>query len=157
MTTVKKTASKRRQKIPKKTPQRPKKKVAKKREPKVKKERVARTRNANSLTESEFFGKIRNALRNIARFWKPAAIAKQRAKRNYIGPNKRQKVEFVCNRCKKGFPITQIQAHHVVECGTLKCYDDLPGFVERMFTEDIDSYEVLCLNCHKSHHSKKII
>lgn len=151
---VKKTASKRRQKIPKKSLRIPKKKVAKKREPKVKKERVPRTRNANTLTESEFFGKIRNALRNIARFWKPAAMAKQKTKRVYIGPNKRQKVEYVCNRCKKGFPITQVQAHHTIECGSLKTYADLPGFVERMFTENVNEYEILCKNCHLVHHKK---
>lgn len=151
---VKKTASKRRQKIPKKTPQRPKKKAANKRLKKVPVHKVPRTRNANTLTEAEFWSKIRNALRNISRFWKPGAIAKAKAKRPYTGKNPRQKVEYVCNRCQKGFPTTAVQIHHSVECGSLRCYDDLPGFVERMFSENVHEYEILCTTCHSLHHKK---
>lgn len=42
-----------------------------------------------------------------------------------------------------------IQVHHLVECGTLKSYSDLPGFVERLFCEAKD-LQVICKPCHKN-------
>jgi len=118
----------------------------------VKTPRVPRTRNANTWTEAEFWSKIRNSLRNISRFYKPGMLAKAKAKRVYKGPNKKQRVEYVCNSCKQGFPTNAVQIHHKKDCGSLKSYSDLPGFVERMFAEDINAYEILCLKCHKEHH-----
>jgi 5-methylcytosine-specific restriction endonuclease McrA len=118
------------------------KKVAKKRVAKVEK-----TRNAGTMSESAFWGFIRSGLRQKSRWWKPITQCKLEAKRIYKGPNKRQKFEYQCNECKDWFIEKKINVDHIVGAGSLKCANDLPGFVERLFCE-IDNLQVLCETCH---------
>jgi 5-methylcytosine-specific restriction endonuclease McrA len=106
-----------------------------------------KTRNAGTMTESAFWGFIRSSLRQKSRWWKPISQAKQKAKRKYKGPNKRQKFEYLCNVCKQWFPDKEINVDHIIPAGTLRCANDLPGFVERLFCE-IDNLQVLCNVCH---------
>jgi len=113
----------------------------------VKNPRVIRTRNSGTMTESAFWSLIRSALRGKNRWWKPIAQAKRLAKRTYVGDNKRRKVAYQCNHCKQLFPEKEIAVDHIIPAGTLRCYDDLPGFVRRLFCE-IDNLQVLCNNCH---------
>ena len=114
---------------------------------KVKKPRVARTRNNKTMTEAAFWSWIRSALRQKSRWWKPAAEAKERAKRPYKGKNKRQKWEYKCAECKSYFKATEINVDHIIPAGTLKSFSDLPGFVERLFCE-VEGLQVLCQCCH---------
>jgi hypothetical protein len=104
-------------------------------------------RNAGTMTESAFWGFIRSSLRQKSRWWKPIAEAKAKAKRKYKGPNKRQKFEYQCNVCKEWHPDKEINVDHIIPAGTLRCANDLPGFVERLFCE-IDNLQVLCNVCH---------
>lgn len=113
----------------------------------VKKPRVAKTRNAGTMTESAFWGFIRSALRQKSRWWKPIAQCKAKSKRAYKGPLKRQKFEYQCNDCKGWFPDKLVNVDHIFPAGTLKCADDLPAFVERLFCEE-DNLQVLCSKCH---------
>ena len=106
-----------------------------------------KTRNAGTMTESAFWSFIRSTLRQKSRWWKPISLAKQKAKRKYKGPNKRQKFEYLCNVCKQYFPDKEINVDHIVPAGSLRCANDLPGFVERLFCE-IDNLQVLCNVCH---------
>lgn len=117
----------------------PKKKIVKSKTPK--------TRNAGTMTESAFWSFIRSALRQKSRWWKPISQAKLKAKRKYKGPNKRQKFEYQCNVCKDWYPDKEINVDHIIPAGTLRCANDLPGFVERLFCE-IDNLQVLCNVCH---------
>jgi 5-methylcytosine-specific restriction endonuclease McrA len=41
----------------------------------------------------------------------------------------------------------KINVDHRIPAGTLRCADDLPGFVERLFCE-VDNLQVLCTTCH---------
>ena len=66
----------------------------------------------------------------------------------YEGPNKRQKWEYVCAKCGWTYKATEVQIDHIIPCGTLKSYDDLPGFVERLFCE-VEGFQVLCKPCHQ--------
>lgn len=75
------------------------------------------------------------------------AVAKQRSKRVYKGPNKRQKFEYECNICKQHFPEKDINVDHIIPAGTLSCAQDLPGFVERLFCE-VEGLQTLCETCH---------
>jgi hypothetical protein len=77
-------------------------------------------------------------------YWIPIKQARERARRSYKGKNKRQKWEFQCAHCKKWFPQKSINVDHKVEAGSLKSGKDLEGFVERLFCEDVDGYQVLC-------------
>ena len=112
--------------------------------------RVPRTRNAGTMTDSMFWSMIRSALRQSSRWWKPAALAKLNARRKYIGPNKLQKWEYNCVGCNKWFKEKEIAVDHIVECGELRCPQDLAGFIERLFTED--GFQILCKA--KCHHKK---
>jgi 5-methylcytosine-specific restriction endonuclease McrA len=119
--------------------------MAKKR--KIKKPRVAKPRNAGTMTESAFWSFIRSALRQKSRWWKPITQCKMKARRPYKGPNKRQKFEYQCKECQQWFPDKQVNVDHITPAGTLRCANDLPGFVERLFCE-IDGLQVLCSKCH---------
>lgn len=111
--------------------------------------KAEKTRGAGTLTESEFWSRIRSLLRNNSRFWKPISEARKLARRPYTGNNPRQKWEYKCDRCKKYFIETEIHVDHIIEAGSLRCAEDLPGFVERLFCE-VDNLRVLCKPCHKS-------
>jgi 5-methylcytosine-specific restriction endonuclease McrA len=106
-----------------------------------------KTRNNGTLTESAFWSFIRSGLRQKSRWWKPITQCKLNAKRDYKGPNKRQKFEYQCNSCKKWFAEKNINVDHVLPAGSLNCANDLPGFVERLFCE-VDNLQVLCSGCH---------
>lgn len=111
------------------------------------KTKVIRTRNAGTMTESAFWSFIRSALRQKSRWWKPITQCKQKARRPYKGPNKRQKFEYQCKYCEQWFPEKRVNVDHITPAGTLRSAADLPGFVERLFCE-IDGLQVLCSKCH---------
>lgn len=115
----------------------------------VKKIRVARTRNAGTMTESSFWSMIRSTLRQKSRWWKPIGLCKQMSKRKYTGPKgkTRQLWEYECNQCKQWFAEKNINVDHITPAGSLNCSLDLPGFVERLFCE-VDNLQVLCNKCH---------
>ena len=115
--------------------------------PKKRKKKLERPRNAGTMTESAFWSFIRSALRQKSRWWKPILQCKLAARRAYKGPNKRQKFEYQCNECKNWFPDKKVNVDHITPAGTLKCANDLPGFVERIFCE-MHGLQVLCSNCH---------
>ena len=119
--------------------------IKKKRKPP--KPRVARPRNAGTMTESAFWSFIRSALRQKSRFWKPITQCKMKARRAYKGPSKRQKFEYQCKECKEWFPDKKINVDHIHPAGSLRCANDLPGFVERLFCE-IDNLQCICESCH---------
>lgn len=114
----------------------------------VRKPRVERTRNGGTETQSSHMGKIRSALRNISRWWKPFGVALQRASSvSYVGRSKR--VAYLCSRCQRFYDRKNVEVNHIVPVGSLKRYEDLPGFCERLFVEDPSLLEVVCKRCHK--------
>jgi 5-methylcytosine-specific restriction endonuclease McrA len=74
--------------------------------------------------------------------------AKLRARSVYTGPNKRQKWEYKCEHCRQLFKGTEVQVDHIIPVGTLRCLEDIPGFVQRLTSEDPANYQVLCKPCH---------
>jgi len=113
----------------------------------VKKPRVPRTRNAGTMTEAAFWSMIRSALRQKSRWWKPIAECKKLARRINKSKNKRQKWEYQCKKCSKWYKSDQVNVDHIEQAGSLRSYDDLPGFVETLFCEQ-DNLQVLCKSCH---------
>ena len=115
---------------------------------KPKKQLVPRTRNAETLTEAAYWGKVRSALRNAFRYWKPMEEAKKKARRiNRSGG--RHRYEFQCAECKKWFKDADIQKDHTIPAGSLKNGDDLKGFLERLTPEE--GFQMLCKDkCHKA-------
>lgn len=117
---------------------------------KVKKSIVPRTRNANSLTESEYFGKIRSGLRKAFQYWKPMMIALKNASRPSQNlENKRLKTEYQCNHCKEWFSRKDIQIDHIHDVGSLTCFDDISQFIQRLTIEDPNGFQILCKADHQ--------
>ena len=107
------------------------------------------------MTESAYWGMIRSTLRRGTRYWKPVVKARNEARRKYVGENKRQKWEYKCAKCKKYFKGTEVQVDHITPVGSLKCKEDLPGFIERLTPEE--GFQLLCKECHivKTNKEKK--
>jgi len=118
---------------------------------KVKKKRTPRTRNAGEWTESQYFSAIRAALRTKFRYWKPAQQALNNASRPSQSTNKLLKKEYQCKCCKGWFPRKLVEIDHIIECGSLRTYNDIVPFLKRLTPETISSFQVLCKNkCHKN-------
>jgi 5-methylcytosine-specific restriction endonuclease McrA len=66
----------------------------------------------------------------------------------------RQKYEYQCAACNKWYKGADVQVDHIVPCGSLKSYDDLPRFVKLMFCE-ADNLQVLCKECHQDKTNKE--
>lgn len=117
---------------------------------KVRKTRVVRTRGAGKYTESQYFSRIRTFLRQAFRYWPPMQLALKKASRPSQSKNKRIKTEYQCNHCKKWFKRVLVELDHIEECGSLKTYNDVVPFIQRLTPENVDAFQVLCKNnCHK--------
>lgn len=97
-------------------------------------------------TEAKFWGFIRSALRMAHTRWAPMHIAKKNAKTLYTGKG-RNKFVYECAHCHKKFFDKETEVHHKIGVGKLNCFEDLPGFVKRLFC-GVDGYEVVCKKCH---------
>jgi 5-methylcytosine-specific restriction endonuclease McrA len=80
--------------------------------------------------------------------WKPVNERKKMSRRKYVGDNKRRKWEYQCGHCGGWFSDNEIEVDHIVEAGSLRSFEDLAGFCERLFCE-VDGLECLCKECHK--------
>lgn len=114
---------------------------------KEKKEKVPKTKNAGTMTDSQFFNWLRQKLRRISITWKPINECRKKAKVSYTGNNKRRKVSYICNSCKGEFSSTETSVDHIEPIGSLKSFEDLPQFVEKLFCEE-QFLQVLCKTCH---------
>lgn len=123
---------------------RKKKAVAKK----VRKTRAPRTRNAETMTETEYFSKIRSALRNAFRWWIPMKNALIAASRPSQSTNRRLKTEYKCAICKRWFSRREVEVDHIIECGSLNCFEDIPTFIQRLTIEELTGFQILCKPCH---------
>jgi 5-methylcytosine-specific restriction endonuclease McrA len=107
------------------------------------------SRNGNTMTESQYFSKIRSILRSGFRYWKPMQLALEAASRPSQSLNKRIKKEYQCNHCKKWYKRADVEIDHKIECGSLQKYEDIVPFIQRLTKENISSYDILCKPCHK--------
>ena len=123
--------------------------MTKKKTKTTKKSKVPKTRNAGTLTESQFWGLIRSALRSKFRYWKPMQLALDKTSRPNQSSNKRLKKEYQCAKCQKWFKRADVQIDHIIPCGSLKSYDDIQGFIERLTIEDPKGFQILCKEDHK--------
>lgn len=102
--------------------------------------RVERTRNGGKWSEARYFGFIRSALRSAFTKWGPKFEAKAKAKVAYN--------TYVCAACDGWFGTKEVEVDHIEPAGSLRKYEDLPRFVERMFCE-VDGFQILCKECHQ--------
>ncbi len=120
----------------------------------VSKPRVPRTRNDGTMTEAQFWGWIRSSLRRMSQRWKPIYGILKDSKRAVTAADRAKwgnRIKFVhqCSRCKGWFPKKLVEVDHKIDCGSLKNYNDLPGFVERLLCER-EGLQLLCHDCHQN-------
>lgn len=113
----------------------------------MKKPRVIKTRNWGKMTESWFRGMIRSTLRQKSRWRKPLQDYKKSKQIKYVWSNKRRRWSYICEDCWGEFDSKEVEVNHIIPAWSLKCADDLPWFVERLFAEEW--YTLLCKPCHK--------
>ena len=104
--------------------------------------------NYPKWSTAKFWSFIRSGLRAKWSRWPPKYEALAAAKRGYKGPNKLQKYEYKCSQCKKYHKQKDVEVDHIVPCGTLKCVEDLPEFVSKMFV-GTEKLRVVCKPCHR--------
>lgn len=98
-------------------------------------------------SQAKFFGFLRSGIRAKAMRWPPIYECLNKAKRNYVGENKRQKFEYLCNVCKQYHAKKVITVDHIIPAGSLQSFEDLPGFVERLFC-GVEGLQTICDTCH---------
>ncbi|UFK09623.1 HNH endonuclease [Xanthomonas phage DES1] len=99
-------------------------------------------------SEARFWSFVRSALRAAWSRYPVKYKVLAKAKRAYKGPNKNQKYEFQCAQCGGWFKAKEVSVDHIIPAGTLKCYADLPSFVEKLFVSE-EELQVLCTADHQ--------
>lgn len=112
-------------------------------------DRVPRTRAGNTWTEASFWSWIRSGLRQMSCRWPPLADIMRTNRRPYSGPDKRTKFEHQCQLCGGWFPAKLIEVDHIEPCGTLKSWDDMATFAQRLFCE-AEGLRKTCVECNQS-------
>lgn len=110
---------------------------------------LSKPRNGGTMTESQYFSKLRTTLRRAFRWWTPMRLALDAAKRSSLSSNKRLKFEYICCACKHWFPRKEVEIDHLVPCGALNTLEDIGPFIKRLTPENIDAYQILCKICHQ--------
>lgn len=115
----------------------------------------AAKKKAPPFDEKRFFTWLRSALRSASRRYPPIYEALAAAKRPYTGNNPRQKVCYECAACGTLASTKEVAVDHRVDCGSLTCWKDVQGFMERLFCGR-EGLDVLCHDCHdaKTYSSK---
>lgn len=96
-------------------------------------------------TEARFWSFVRSALRRAWTKWPPKYEVLAENKRVVTG--KRHKAEYKCAECKKWFKQSEVSVDHITPAGSLRNWDDVPKFAERLFCGK-DELQVLCTSCH---------
>lgn len=113
-----------------------------KRKKKVLNPRVAREYCDGTMTKSAFFGAIRAFLRRQWMFSSPTR--KQALKKAYIESLE----QYLCAQCNKPFDKKMVEVNHKIPCGSLKDYEDIKPFHDKLFTSNVDELEIVCKTCH---------
>jgi 5-methylcytosine-specific restriction endonuclease McrA len=98
-------------------------------------------------TKARYFSFIRSALR--------AATMRFPAKQKYLNKacrpapaNMRAKYVCDCEICGEVVGKSKAEVDHINPAGSLRSYEDLPGFVERLFC-GFSNFQILCPPCHE--------
>lgn len=118
--------------------------------------KIQRTRDAGTKTESKFFTYLTGKLRQVHGWWKPMQMAVTKAKKGYIinESTGRQNQAYECAHCKELLAKKAIKVDHIQPVTPIEgwvnkeVHTDLNEFVERLFLEHVNGYQVLCSSCH---------
>lgn len=105
--------------------------------------------NVEGWTNSRYWSFIRSGLRRLWTKYPLKYKVLNAAKRRKPHAKGKQKYEYKCAECSGFFAGKNVSVDHVVPAGSLRDYDDLAGFVARLFCT-IEGLQVLCFHCHKN-------
>ena len=123
-------------------------------------------------TRAAFFGQLRSDMRKRWMYSKVrAAVLKEASvSRNTsrCSECQREVLKTVLKYDKDGNPVlytkgkqkgrqkrtSNLDVDHVVDCGSLRCFEDMSGFAERLFC-GAEGLRVLCKDCHHKKTHKK--
>lgn len=105
-------------------------------------------------SKSRYFSFIRSNLRRASIKYPVRGQVLKKYRRPYEGSDKRTKWEYPCKRCGEWFKMKEIEVDHIEPAGSLKEYEDLPGFCKRLFCEE-DNLRILCKACHLVYTNKE--
>lgn len=116
-------------------------------------DRVPKTHAGGLWTRAAFWGFVRSNLRKMSQRWPPLASQALllRRRKSEHPTNKLLKWEYQCTECRGWFARKDTHLDHIEACGSLKSFDDLPGFVRRLLCE-VQGIRVSCTTCHKARH-----
>lgn len=97
---------------------------------------------------SKWWSFLRSKLRSGFTRWPPKYDVLLDARRKYTGKSKAQKWEFQCALCRDWYAQKNVEVDHIVACGPLRTFADLPVFVERLYCGK-EGLQVVCKPCHK--------
>ena len=97
-------------------------------------------------TTAKFWGFIRSGIRAKWVRWPPRYAALAEVKRTVKG--KRHKYEYRCSSCRRWYKSSEVEVDHIIPVGRLAEYNDLAGFVKKMFVGK-EGLRVVCKPCHK--------
>ena len=116
--------------------------------------RANKPRAGGEMSEARFWSFIRSGLRQMSQRWPPTArLIWVANRRQYSGPNKRQKWEFLCAGCGHWFMRKEMHADHIIECGKLSSLEQVGECCERLLCE-VESLRILGEECHAERHRR---
>lgn len=105
-----------------------------------------KTRCDGTMTEAQYWSRIRSVLRNGSLRWIPLQRVLNNNRRPYRGSNPRQQWEYQCSMCNNWFPRKYVERDHVDGCGPLT--ETTAGeFIMRLYC-DTSQLRLLCKDCH---------
>ena len=110
--------------------------------------RGEKTHCGNTWSSARYFSFIRSLLRRGFMKYPVKFQVKNEASRPYKGSDKRRKKEYQCAVCSGWFADKEVAVDHIVPCGSLKTYEDLPKFVATLFCEK-ENLQIICNTCHQ--------
>jgi 5-methylcytosine-specific restriction endonuclease McrA len=116
--------------------------------PRAKKVNTIKAAEDCGWTDSRYMSFIRSTLRRSFTKFPTKHKVKNEASRPYKGSDKRRKKEYQCAVCSGWFADKEVAVDHIVPCGSLKTYEDLPKFVATLFCEK-ENLQIICNTCHQ--------
>jgi len=101
-------------------------------------------------TEAKFWAWVRGGLRRGAWNKHPSKLNKIKNNRYKapLGRNGKEVWACVCAVCDVEYRQSECQVDHIEPAGSLKCREDLKGFIERLLFVTEDDLRVVCKKCN---------
>lgn len=106
--------------------------------------------NCPDMTTAKFWGTIRSDLRKRWMYFpeRKKALIAARVGKLVNERTGRKCIHVKCTECEGLFLEKECDVDHKIDVGSLKCFEDMPGFMDRLFCKSED-LKILCKACHQ--------